>query len=376
MKVLKWAAIWGLGLFALLIVIGLLAGDAEEREPTPTPDLEAARESQREAAREFQRKVLAVLEEGDVASKSVAQVAPTNVIELYRRAKSAHETWKEVRWMLYALEREAPAKPLKKSMDSLSVATMRREDAFKAVMVYLDTRAPSEMVKYQELMERADQLTLAGLIGMVKYLVEIGALTATEPMTGITATPSATPDYYEARGLPSPNTPGLMPSVEAGSLLSRVRYTLLQVQQTGASGPTGQEPIAKLFQVVLRIESLVEGQGMAGSPPLHVFRVQLPSNQNWPREPFQGGKLYLSYDRQANTSRITGVGPATSIWIPDKERREIMLGPDEPLMIGVGTEGLLLLTFRVAKEIDIRDLVLYHLEEPLFEFTGLTIKQW
>jgi len=142
--------------FAVIIVAGAIGEEDEGSKVNESIE-------ELEDARGFQKKVFQVLEEGNAASVSVTGSLLASDIVLYRRAKSAHETWADVRSKLNALDRERPAKQFDEPMSFLTIAANYRKDAFKAVMVWLDDRKPSEMVKYQERMERADELQGAGL---------------------------------------------------------------------------------------------------------------------------------------------------------------------------------------------------------------------
>lgn len=62
------------------------------------------------------------------------------------------------------------------------------------------------------------------------------------------------------------------------------------------------------------------------------------------------------------------------LWVPDGLEGETMLSePDKYLMLGRGTEGLLMLRFRVASEIDTNDLILYYMREELFTFRAISV---
>ena len=134
-------------------------------------------------ARRFQENVLQVLERGQSASDQVQEVMQEisegrsgDVIKLNTRARWAHEAWGDVESELARTRGGGPSEELREAVLDLAVAARNRKDAFKAIMVWLDSKETSELVKYRDRIQRSDRLIIAGMAKMVQYLNEIGAL--------------------------------------------------------------------------------------------------------------------------------------------------------------------------------------------------------
>ena len=117
----------------------------------------------------MQAQILAWFEPADVAGQrvkdhmqAIAEGRSFDTVELALRAKRAAEAYESVKLSLYRLE-EPKSEDLKEGLGYIRLAAVYREDAYRAIYSWVDSRKDTDVATYIENMEDANTLSLAGL---------------------------------------------------------------------------------------------------------------------------------------------------------------------------------------------------------------------
>jgi hypothetical protein len=131
---------------------------------TPDPSIIA------KEASEFYDKMLAIFSPAEAAGERVAKHAETSrdMVALYRLAQTAADAWDGAQRAILALRPSAPA--LVEARDLLWTSARRKNDAYKALMRYIDSSKTSDMADFQEKMEDSNRFMFSGMARIIPLL--------------------------------------------------------------------------------------------------------------------------------------------------------------------------------------------------------------
>ena len=130
--------------------------------PVPTVDVVAVE------AREFQAFVEGKWELGEAVDKEVQKLVKAmsegesaDLVGLYQLAKRGRDTWRQIASDVY--QYTLSAKQLKEAQEHLMQSAMFRNDAYKKLMVYLDSGKTSDLAEYKENWDTSERYMISGL---------------------------------------------------------------------------------------------------------------------------------------------------------------------------------------------------------------------
>jgi hypothetical protein len=134
--------------------------------PTVTPDWSAQ-------AKALQEQIVAWFKPAEAAGNrvqeqvtAIAEGKSQDTVELGLRAKRAAEAYESVKFSVLGIPRSAN-QDLQQGIEMLALAAIYREEAYRAIYSWIDTRKDTDLVTYREKMDKADSALVVGLASIL-----------------------------------------------------------------------------------------------------------------------------------------------------------------------------------------------------------------